>query len=57
VKGRKHLSESGNSYSQKSAGLDPRSGSSVFGVCTTVLIDGLVVSSIQKNTRGQISTR
>ena len=41
-KGRKHLPDSGNSYSQKSVGLDPGFGSSNFGVCITELVDGLI---------------
>ena len=32
----------GNSYTQKSCGLDPGFGSSNFGVCITELVDGLV---------------
>ena len=41
-KGRKHLPDSRNSYSQKSVGLDHGFGSSAFGVCITELRDGLV---------------
>lgn len=33
---------SGNSYTQKSVGLDPGFGSSAFGICVTELVDGLV---------------
>jgi hypothetical protein len=32
----------GNSYSQKSVGLDPGFGSSNFGVCITELVDGMI---------------
>jgi hypothetical protein len=32
----------GNSYTQKSVGLDPGFGSSNFGVCITELVDGMV---------------
>ena len=36
-RGRKHLPDSGNSYSQKSVGLDPGFGSSNFCVCINLL--------------------
>jgi hypothetical protein len=38
----RHLPGLGNSYTQKSVGLDPGFGSSAFGVCITELIDGQV---------------
>jgi hypothetical protein len=38
----KQLPGMGNSYTQKSIGLDPGFGSSAFGVCITELRDGIV---------------
>jgi hypothetical protein len=38
----RRLPNLGNSYTQKSVGLDPGFGSSAFGVCITELIDGQV---------------
>jgi hypothetical protein len=40
-RGRK-FPDSGNSYTQKSVGIDPGYGSSAFAICVTELIDGLV---------------
>ena len=36
------ITEIGNSYTQKSVGLDPGFGSSAFGVCITELVDGVI---------------